>query len=136
MLYNISKNQPPRSIKRGDIKVWPWKRAITLLFPQQIDLGNWNLICTFSRNYRYVFWRFWLFSLIAPENVLRDKKFWTKRVLIMKFFDDFCLEKFLHLKIFGILLTVNITIKITKWRVEDVANIIAIISIEWLKARK
>ena len=38
-LYNISKNQLLKLIRKVDVRVRPWKRAISLLSPHQIDLG-------------------------------------------------------------------------------------------------
>ena len=78
-LYNVSKNQPLKSIRRGNMRFpifWTLKSAVPPLSPLQIELGSWILVCTFSKNPRCVFWGSQLFSLISPPHSLNKLFFW------------------------------------------------------------
>ena len=50
--HNISENQPPKLIRRGDVKKFPFfdleRRVVPTLFPLQIVLQSLNLVCKLS----------------------------------------------------------------------------------------
>ena len=71
-LYNISENQSPKSIRRGDMGFLPFltskKCCSSSISPFQIELASWNLVCIFSWCPRHTFWGSWLFIPISSSH--------------------------------------------------------------------
>ena len=59
------------------MRVWFWKKAISLPFPHQIKLASWNLVCTSRKNPQCALWWYWLFSLIEPPDSLKNVVSWS-----------------------------------------------------------
>ena len=76
-LYNTSKNQSPRLLKKVDMRGSPWKRAISRPSPHRTDLESWNLLCTFRKDPRCDLRWYRLFSLMELFPWPKNKVFWS-----------------------------------------------------------